>query len=411
MTDLSRRGNRLVGASTLPPYLLAHFDRIIDGSGPHPYVCLAVAENKLMWDLLSEKVNAIRDVPPESMNYGAKAGSEYLRETVSTFASAAVWGTHMPADRLVVMSGAGTVIEAVSAVTGDEGRGILIPTPTYAAYWMDIETRFGLHAVPAPMSASDGFRISVDVLDETFRTSDFPITTLLLTNPSNPLGKVLDTEEIADAIAWGRSRGLHVVVNELYALTNYGDDPFVSAATMAEPGDDLHYVWGFSKDFGVSGLRAGVLASHNDDLLAAVTQHAIFGGVSGDTQFLLASMLDDAAWTERYLDAMRGRLLAARKRAEGALGAHGVDVISGRAALFLLADLRHLLDEPTWEAEQRVWDDVLERANVNLTPGSACRVSEPGFFRVCFATETADTVGDALDRSIAAVAGESFGAG
>ena len=69
-----------------------------------------------------------------------------------------------------------------------------------------------------------------------------------------------------------------------------------------------------------------------------------------------------------------------------------------------LLGLRGHLDAPTWEAEDALWQRILDDAGVNLTPGSACRNPEPGFLRVCFAAAPTETVLVAIDR-IAAVLG------
>ena len=180
MSSLSQRGQRLVGGSTLPPYLREHLARVVDEPDhEYPYVCLTVAENKLMWDLLDEKVNVRRGVPPESMDYFVKAGSERFRTAVADFGSEHVWGTTIGPDAIVAMAGAGTVIEAVASVTGDPGDGVLIPTPTYAAYWMDIESRTGMAAVSAPMEAAHDFRIDPTMLQRHFEAvaSDLPART------------------------------------------------------------------------------------------------------------------------------------------------------------------------------------------------------------------------------------------
>jgi DNA-binding transcriptional MocR family regulator len=41
---------------------------------------------------------------------------------------------------------------------------------------------------------------------------------------------------------------------------------------------------------------------------------------------------------------------------------------------------------------------MLGEANVNLTPGSASRISEPGFFRLCFASAPSETVIEGVRR-------------
>ena len=67
-------------------------------------------------------------------------------------------------------------------------------------------------------------------------------------------------------------------------------------------------------------------------------------------------------------------------------------------AFFFLCDLRGYLDEETFEAEDALWHRILDEANVNLTPGSVCRNKEPGFLRLCFATEPKETVVTAVRR-------------
>ncbi|MEM7543524.1 MAG: aminotransferase class I/II-fold pyridoxal phosphate-dependent enzyme, partial [Pseudomonadota bacterium] len=61
-------------------------------------------------------------------------------------------------------------------------------------------------------------------------------------------------------------------------------------------------------------------------------------------------------------------------------------------------DLRAYLGAPTWEAERALWQCLVEQANVNLTPGEACRINEPGFFRLCYAAAENEAVGAAVAR-------------
>jgi aspartate/methionine/tyrosine aminotransferase len=62
-----------------------------------------------------------------------------------------------------------------------------------------------------------------------------------------------------------------VVFDEIYALSVFGDRPFTSCATVLPSlGEHVHIVWAFSKDFGASGLRCGVLVSENEAVNRAV---------------------------------------------------------------------------------------------------------------------------------------------
>ena len=56
------------------------------------------------------------------------------------------------------------------------------------------------------------------------------------------------------------------------------------------------------------------------------------------------------------------------------------------------------MDDVSWEGEDRLWHRILDEARVNVTPGSACHVGEPGFMRICFATEPPEVVATAIKR-------------
>jgi aspartate/methionine/tyrosine aminotransferase len=297
------------------------------------------------------------------------------------------------------MAGAGAVLEALFHAIADAGEGVLVPTPSYAGFWPDLTLRDGLVIVPVHTAAADSFRLTPRLLDEAVAGSPVPIRALLYTNPDNPLGRVASRSELEVLVAWARGTGVQLVVDEIYALSVFGASPFTSVASLGESlGEDVHVVWAFSKDFAMSGLRCGVLVTQNSDVRAAVASQAVWGSVSTLTQAVLSAMLEDDAWIGRYLAAMRGRLGAMHAAVTAALAAAGIRHIPAEAGFFVLVDLREFLDEPTWEAEDRLWRRLLDEGNVNLTPGSACRIVEPGFFRLCYAALPVDHVIEGIRR-------------
>jgi aspartate/methionine/tyrosine aminotransferase len=391
----------MVTASKVAPYIAAHIERTTATPRDERYLSLAVAENHLMWDLLDEKANTVRDVPPSAFRYEDMRGSGRFRSAVAGFLGSHLYGREVDPQWIVPMAGAGSVVEALAWSLVDPGEGILIPTPSYSGYWNDIESRADLHAVPAHTTSTDDFRITPGSLTEAVDASMVPIGALLLTNPSNPLGRMLTGQEVEGAIAWARDRGLPVIMNEVYGLSVHGRDPFVSAASrLGGIPDDVHMIWSFSKDFAASGLRGGVAVTTHPMVHDALMQHLYFSAVSGDTQHLLVTMLDDEEWLGRYLAALRKRLGESYDLARSTLEAHGISTIAGDAGIFLLADFRPWLDAPTWDAEDRLWRKVLEQADVNLTPGSACRIDEPGWMRVCHASASSSDLRSGLRRVV-----------
>lgn len=128
-----------------------------------------------------------------------------------------------------------------------------------------------------------------------------------------------------------------------------------------------------------------MLISENDAVLAAVDSLTYWACCSGDTQHLLGGMIADDAWVDGYLVGMRSRLGGAYRAVVAALDAEAIPFVPAEAGFFVLVDFRRFLSEPTWDGEHALWRRLLEEANVNLTPGAACRIAEPGFMRLCFA--------------------------
>jgi 1-aminocyclopropane-1-carboxylate synthase len=96
-------------------------------------------------------------------------------------------------------------------------------------------------------------------------------------------------------------------------------------------------------------------------------------------------MIADDAWVDGYVEDMRGLLGGAFRRLSAALERGGVSFVRAGAGFFVLLDLRRFLRESTWAGEHELWMRILDGAGVNLTPGAACHVGEPGFFRLCYA--------------------------
>jgi aspartate/methionine/tyrosine aminotransferase len=402
-STLSRRGERLAANPPFPEYLHEHFARSVDRWHPEDnsdgYVGMCVAENKLLNDLMLDRLADVGPPPGRALGYDDMAGNVEFRERLGRFMGSRFLGRVFPPEHVLVLSGAGTVLESLFHVIGDPGDAVLVPTPSYAGFWADLEARDGLQIVPVPCLSANDFRLSVDALEAAYRTSTRPVRALLYTHPSNPLGRVAPRDELEAVLSWAESHELHVVFDEIYALSVFGDTPFVSAASLRPSlGERVHIVWAFSKDFGVSGLRCGVLVTENEAVARAVDAIAYWGCVSGLSQWVLGEMIQDVAWVDHYLIELRRRLGDAYAAVASSLGEVGIPHVTADAGIFVVCDFREFLDEATWEAEDRLWRRLLEVANVNLTPGAACRNAEPGFLRLCFATGPTAGVAAGIER-------------
>jgi aspartate/methionine/tyrosine aminotransferase len=400
---LSNRGRRLVRSPPLAEYIGAHFERAAQSwdaeTAPDGYIALCIAENKQMWDVLAPRLAAVRDVPSGVLGYDAMIGSLAFREKLAAFMGRTFLGRSFTAEQLAVVAGAGSVLELLFFALCDPGDGVLVPTPSYAGFWADLETRDELSIVPVHREAAEGFRLTPEALGRAVAEARCPVKALLLTTPDNPLGRVYEPSELDAILTWSERARIHVVFDEVYALSIFGRVPFVSAASLRSSlGERVHIVWAFSKDFGASGLRCGVLLSENTDVLRAVDGLAYWAACSAHTQHLLGEIVSDTPWVDAYIAQMRRRLGEAYAGVTATLVEHGIGFVEAQAGFFVMCDLRRSLPTPTWDGEAQLWRRILNEAHVNLTPGSACRVHEPGFFRLCYASEPLDAVVTAIGR-------------
>lgn len=400
---LSARGAQLVASPPLAGYLIEHFthgDDVWDADkSPDGYIALCVAENRSMWEVLIARLSSYGDAPPNVLGYDAMIGSRWFREQLASFMSRTFLGRAVAAEQLAVVAGAGAVLELLFHALADPGDGVLIPTPSYAGFWPDLETRDALRVVPVHCTSADGFRLSTRALDRALAQADVPVKALLFTTPNNPLGWVYSREELLEVLDWSTRVGIHVVFDEIYALSVFGEQAFVSAASLRESlGPRAHVVWAFSKDFGASGLRCGVLFSENSAVLRAVDALAYWASCSGDTQWRLGRLVSDREFVDAYIVQMQARLRDIYADVSSALRRHGIEHVPASAGFFVICDLRSWLDEPSWGAEDRLWRRIVDEARVNLTPGSACRIAEPGWFRLCFASAPHEAVLAAIER-------------
>ena len=387
---LSARARQLLAEPPLPEYFQEHGARSdfpFDArTAPTGYIAMSVAESDRMGAELLDRMAGIQ-VPESVLAYGPMVGSLEFRQKLTRFLERYVFGREFEAEQLAVLAGAGSVLEILFHSLCDPGDGVLVPTPSYAGFWADLETRNQLEIVPVHSRSDQEFALTPELLDRAMAEAQVPVKALLFTSPNNPLGRVYSASEVGEIMDWAESAGVHLVLDEIYALSVFGETAFTSGASLKPSlGDRVHLIWAFSKDFGASGLRCGVLASENQELLEAVDALAYWACVSGHTQYLLGEVIGDEPWIDDYVARMRAALRAHYRTVTAALDEARIPYFQSQAGFFLLCDLRGFLPEPSWPAERALWRRILDEANVNLTPGKACQCVEPGFFRLCFAS-------------------------
>jgi 1-aminocyclopropane-1-carboxylate synthase len=216
--------------------MTSYFEMFIQGTSdlydattnPDGYVLLAVAENRLAFPPLLTRITAASASPFDDSTgaYSNMRGRPALRQALaSLYEQVITQGAPVDPERLVVATGVGALIAAMSFVLCDEGDVILLPTPTYGALYNDLGTLFGVRAVDCPLDQSHtgSYCLTEAVLECGLAAATQRVRALFLINPSNPLGLIHSVEEIRMAITWCRRHRIHCIIDESAFCVLTGD--------------------------------------------------------------------------------------------------------------------------------------------------------------------------------------------
>ena len=421
---LSERGKAFLTPGPEMEYL-ASLERV-EGNLWHPVanpegvVQLAVAENLHTWEELRRPMqeaiakDGFADFVPY---YGDFRGNNRCREAILRFLRRHVflkngaplddgaWGFSV--DHLLVTNGCGPALEHLTFALCDPGDVILTPAPIYPGFLTDVGARAQSRLVTVASSGTGPYLLDVAALDRarvSAQSAGLRVRALLLSQPYNPIGVCLSADEVERAVAYCRQNGLHLISDEIYAASVYAPGVrHTSAMAFASmdpgwAGSFLHILHGFSKDFGLSGFRVGVIYSPSVQLHEALDRLTYFCGCSSLPQQLITALLSDEDFVDGYVRRNCGRLHRLYQKVAGAADRIGIPYIHADSGFFVWLDLRQWLPEPTPAGEHELWLTLLKKGGVVLTPGLACRASEPGMFRLCFAAAPEGGIEIAMER-------------
>ncbi len=371
-----------------------------------------MAENNLMGDIMTDKIKQIYDkhpITPEDLHYTDFSGHLEFKEVVAKLLQKYVFNITDPVEpsQLIVFNGAGAIIEQTVSALCDPGEAIIIPAPMYLAFERDVVKRFGCVLIPAPMPynpKTNEFVLDMNVIKQTLqdtRNQGINVKCFLLCTPSNPLGGVHTKQEMKELIQFCSQEQLHLISDEVYALSVFDNskEGFVSAAKIMfedlhNEGIDyrhVHIVYSMSKDFALNGLRVGILYSRNEQLVAALKSVAAFQGVSRHTQVLLARLLEDHDFVEKYIAENKKRLAESYEYIVSLMESHNINFIRARAGVLLWIDLGKFIKvklnkkEITSDDEQEFFYRMMHEAKIYIPCGVFFKCQHaPGWFRICF---------------------------
>ena len=198
-------------------------------------------------------------------------------------------------------------MEAIARAVLQPGDEAIVFDPVDFLFKTSMEAA-GAKIVLYPMRLrEDG---SIDFSDkESYIT---PTTKMLgLCNPHNPLGKVYPLADLDHILSLSEKYGFYIMNDEIWSDIVYSDAQFHSILNLGnERNKRTLSVFGFSKSFGIAGLRAGCVYCQDPELFERVAAASLvdttIGGISALSQVAGMACVNQAYyWVDGFVRQMQ----------------------------------------------------------------------------------------------------------
>ncbi len=234
-------------------------------------------------DFVAEDVLALsEDILAKTGNgmgaYTESKGFRFVREAVANFINRrdgfdAENGLQANPEDIFLTDGASDGAKRVlNLLISKKTDGVMIPIPQYPLYSASIKAFGGTQINYYPDEEND-WALTRAALENAYNTATAQgtdVKAIVVINPGNPTGAILDGESINEVVAFAKEHQLAIIADEVYQENIYGGEFISFAKALGDEKDvPLFSLHSISKGFyGECGHRGGYLEVRNAPMIA-----------------------------------------------------------------------------------------------------------------------------------------------
>jgi aspartate/methionine/tyrosine aminotransferase len=230
---------------------------------------------------------------------------------LAALARAALFGPWtLPRHVPLVTAGAKAALFAILRSVVSPGERIGLVTPCWPSY-RQLARLVHAAIVPIPTRLEDGWRPDPQAIRTAARTGGGRLRAVIVANPCNPTGRVLDGEAIAALLAAAADAGAALVLDESFSRFRFGAARRHDTRPALPDDAPLFLVNSFSKNFELQGYRLGAALVPRGQAEAVLAIHqAVCSAASSIAQAAVLALDRAGALRTPDLSAQRATILS-----------------------------------------------------------------------------------------------------
>lgn len=201
---------------------------------------------------------ALREYDDPIISYAPSSGIPVLLDAIRGYYSRI--GVELERSDILPTNGGSEAIQMVLSTILEDGDELVVPEPFYPNYHTPVALA-GASIRPVKTYVEDGYfyadreRIEACINEHT--------RAIMITNPGNPTGTVLSSDELKMILDIAKKHDIFVVCDEVYREFSYGGEPLLSALQFEGYEENVVVIDSVSKRFSACGARIGMVISKN----------------------------------------------------------------------------------------------------------------------------------------------------